>query len=264
MKQAVIDSHIHVDLYKENERTLILEQLTEDHVDALISVSMDLSSCRRNLQLAMENKQIKPAFGFHPEQPLPTEQELSQLIDFLNENEEKMIAVGEVGLPYYLRQEKQHIQLDRYIELLEVFIQQAVLREKPIVLHAVYEDAPIVCELLEKHSVKKAHFHWFKGDQKTMERMIRNDYFISVTPDILYEYEIQQLVKVYPLSKIMVETDGPWPFEGIFKDQLTHPKMMHETIRQIAQLKKQSVQTVYEMIYQNSLEFYELKCSKSK
>lgn len=122
----------------------------------------------------------------------------------------------------------------------------------------MYDDAPLVCHLLEKHSVKKAHFHWFKGDSKTITRMIHNGYFISVTPDILYEQEIQQLVELYPLEAIMVETDGPWPFEGPFQDKRTHPSMIHQSIQAIADIKKRSVNHIYQQIYKNTMEFYQL------
>lgn len=113
-----------------------------------------------------------------------------------------------MGLPYYSRQE-QELSLEPYLELLEMFIVRAKKWGKPIVLHAVFEDAKLVCDLLEKHSIRKVHFYWFKGDEKTIERMIRNDYYISVTPDVLYEKEIEELVKKYPLEQMMVETDGP-------------------------------------------------------
>ena len=32
----------------------------------------------------------------------------------------------------------------------------------------------------------------------------------------------------------MVETDGPWPFEGPFRGEETHPHMIHAVIEQIA------------------------------
>lgn len=112
-------------------------------------------------------------------------------------------------------------------------------------MHAVYDDAPMACDLLEKHSIEKVHFHWFKGDGKTIERMIANGYFISVTPDVVYEQEIQQIVNAYPLERIMIETDGPWPFEGPFKGKMTHPAMMAESVKQIAKIKKFRSQTCF-------------------
>lgn len=253
--QTIIDAHIHLDHYKKEEIELILH--TDSTVAALIGVSFDLASCKRNLELSQQYTKLKPAFGWHPEQELITDNDFTELIDWITMNEHKMIAVGEVGLPYYLRK-KESIPIEGYLERLEAFMLLAKKWEKPIILHAVYDDAPFVCHLLEKHSVKRAHFHWFKGDPKTITRMIHNGYFISVTPDVLYEKEIQQLVQLYPLERMMVETDGPWPFEGPFQDKLTQPSMIHQSIQVIADIKKCSVNHVYKRLHKNTMEFYQL------
>ncbi|WP_028392681.1 TatD family hydrolase [Bacillus cihuensis] len=258
MIHSIIDAHIHFDQYSESARSTILKDLQAYKVEALISVSTNLASSQRNLALAEMDQRIKPAFGFHPEQELPGDWELSQICSFLDEHKNQMVAVGEVGLPYYLRIEHPDIQVEPYIEILDVFVKQASKLNKPIILHAVYDDAPVVCDLLEKHSVTKAHFHWFKGDAKTIQRMIQNGYYISVTPDCLYETEIQQLIKEYSLDKLMVETDGPWPFEGSFKNTMTHPKMIHRSIQLIAEIKKVPVEKVYVDIYGNTKTFYGL------
>src|SRR5699024_8020682 len=123
----------------------------------------------------------------------------------------------------YLKQDQLIASQEPYIELLTAFIKLAKELNKPVALHAVYDDAPIVCDLLERHSIEHAHFHWFKGDEKTIDRMIDNRYHISVTPDVLYEKRTENLVDAYPLELIMVETDGPWAFEGSFKNKMTHP-----------------------------------------
>ncbi|WP_442600174.1 TatD family hydrolase [Neobacillus sp. D3-1R] len=254
----MIDSHIHLDRYKDNEIDFILEG--SDWIQALLTVSYDFESCKRNLELSRKYHKVKPAFGFHPEQSLPTEAELNRLIDWMNLHLSEMMAVGEVGLPYYLRQDQKvsNFQYGRYFDLLETFVKLAKKWDKPVVLHAVYEDAPIVCDLLEKHSVKKAHFHWFKGDEKTITRMIKNGYYISVTPEIVYKEKIQKLVQTYPLELIMIETDGPWPFDGPFSGKMTHPKMMKESISIIAKIKQLSENEVSEKVLDNTKQFYML------
>jgi TatD DNase family protein len=254
----IIDAHIHLDHYKNDEIEQILEQA--QCVEALISVSFHLESCKRNLQLSKTYHKVKPAFGFHPEQPLPTENELIALFEWMEAHRNEMIAIGEVGLPYYLMQEGKVPSKDygQYKELLERFIQLAKKWELPINLHAVYDDAPIVCDLLEKYSVTKAHFHWFKGDLTTIERMRENGYHISITPDVLYEQEIQQLVQIYPLDQMMIETDGPWPFEGPFKGKMTNPNMMIHSIEMIGHLKQLSDLKVSEILLKNTKEFYRL------
>ncbi|SEQ91797.1 TatD DNase family protein [Virgibacillus subterraneus] len=258
MSDRIIDSHIHLDMYRQKEQLEILSELELAQVEALICVSNHLKSSKEALRLAHEDSRIKPAFGFHPEQALPTDYEAAELLTFIEQNQHEMIAIGEVGLPYYLRQDNKGVSSDGYVELLETFVQKAAALGKPIILHAIYEDAPIACDLLEKYSVPEAHFHWFKGDSQTIERMAKNSYSISVTPDVLYEKEIQDLVRAYPLSRMMVETDGPWPFEGIFKGSMTHPGMIHKSLEKIAELKKVSAAYVYSKIYENTCRFYKL------
>lgn len=256
--KSMIDSHIHLDHYKDEEIEAIIS--SSPTVQSFISVSYDLESARRNLLLSEKYSKVKPAFGYHPEQSLPNENELANLITWIESNKEKMVAIGEVGLPYYLRMEAgdPSFPLHGYIELLEAFIILAKKWEMPIVLHAVYDDAPVVCDLLEKHSIEKAHFHWFKGDSKTIQRLIRNGYFISFTPDIVYEEEIQEIAKVFPIDQIMVETDGPWPFEGPFQGLVTHPKMMNDSVSFLSKQKGMSIQEVYRQLYHNTKCFYSL------
>ncbi|MDQ0256331.1 TatD DNase family protein [Evansella vedderi] len=256
MDNLIIDAHIHFDLYKDRERETILHDRKKYHIEQLISVSNNLASAKDNLFFSRKHNGVHAAFGYHPEQPLPSEQELERLHSFMDKHQHEMIGVGEVGLPYYLRRNNPGLPQENYVELLESFIIKAKKFNKPIVLHAVYGDAPIVCGLLEKYTVEKAHFHWFKGDAKTTEQMIQNGYYISITPDVIYKEKIQQLVEMYPLSNMMVETDGPWPFEGPFKNTMTHPKMIHQSIAQIAKLKKVNIKDVYKQVYKNTKSFY--------
>jgi TatD DNase family protein len=258
-----IDAHIHLERYLPAERQLILDELSFYSVERLIAVSMNLNSCKETLDLHRQfPHEVLPAYGFHPEQDLPSAQEVERLFTWIEEHQSEMTAVGEVGMPYYNRQESEQLgklfdQLP-YLALLERFISLAAKLNKPIILHAVYEDADLVCDLLEKHQVERAHFHWFKGSAETVSLMINRGYYISFTPDILYKSEIQQLAAVYPLSQIMVETDGPWPFEGPFADQLTHPRMLLQIIHKLAEIKGFLASEVAEIIRQNTIRFYKI------
>ena len=258
----MIDAHIHLDQYEDAEISKIIADLERIQCTNLIAVSSNLASSRENLALAKKYMPVKPAFGFHPEQALPTDFQMTSLFTWMADHKEDMAAIGEIGLPYYLRMESGNdtpFPLVGYIELLEQFLKYAKKWDKPVILHAVYDDAPIICDLLEKYSIHHAHFHWFKGDAATTERMADNGYYISVTPDVCYEQEIQHLVKHYPLEQIMVETDGPWPFEGKFQDQRTHPKMIHSSVSTIAQLKETNLSETYHTLYTNTRQFFNLK-----
>ncbi|QOS98295.1 TatD family hydrolase [Brevibacterium sp. JNUCC-42] len=257
----MIDAHIHLDLYNPADAQQIMDECQSCGIKRVIAVSMNLASSLVNQEwLQRYPEQVKVAYGFHPEQKLPSEAECQQLFDWINQHQTEMIAIGEVGLPYYTQLEAknngQAFSQKPYIQLLERFVQIADLYQKPIILHAVYEDAEIACDLLEQYNVTKAHFHWFKGSEETTRRMSRNGYYISVTPDVVYETEIQQLVRQYPLEQMMVETDGPWPFEGPFTGQITHPSMMKESCAVIASMKGLSIEETASILYQNTKRFY--------
>jgi TatD DNase family protein len=250
-----IDSHIHVDQYKNEEKSrLLIDVENSKEIQGLIAVSMNYQSCRETLSLAKRYPFVHPAIGFHPEQPIHKE-ECEQIYKLIEDHVDEIVAIGEVGLPYYLRKEDENIALDPYIAVLKRFIELASKYDLPIVLHAVYEDADIVCDLLEEYKVSRAHFHWFKGSEATMKRMMRNGYYISITPDVLHKENIRKIVSYYPLKYMMVETDGPWEFQdGV----MTHPKMIKDILQEISVIKRISVEKVAEQIYENTVRFYQV------
>lgn len=259
----MIDAHIHLEQYEDTSVSSMLQSLPEQGIESLIAVSMNLASCMRTQDIAARYPGlVKPAYGFHPEQPLPAEEELAALLEWIERQAGDMVAVGEIGLPYYSRAEAvargEAWNTAPYIKLLDRLLRLAARLAKPVVLHAVYEDAWTVCDLLEQHNIIRAHFHWFKGPAETVDRMIGHGYYISLTPDILYEQEIQDLARRYPPELVMAETDGPWPFEGPFTGRVTHPAMVHEVAAAWGALHGYSVSQAKEILTQNTMRFYGL------
>ncbi|MFD2613611.1 TatD family hydrolase [Paenibacillus gansuensis] len=109
---------------------------------------------------------------------------------------------------------------------------------------------------MERRGCTRAHFHWFKGSPSTVRRMAANGYYVSFTPDLLYEPEIQELACVYPRGQVMLETDGPWPFEGPFAGRLTHPSMMEESLRVWSEIQGLPLEEAREQIVSNTKRFY--------
>ncbi|WP_410771066.1 TatD family hydrolase [Fontibacillus sp. BL9] len=259
----LIDAHIHLDHYEEEARHRILQNAEEYGLNALIGVSMNLASSQTNLELAAQYPGLViPAFGYHPEQSVPSPEETRALLDWMKSQASSMAAVGEIGLPYYnrLEAEKQGkpFDLEPYIALLNQLLELAKNLGKPVVLHAVYEDADLVCDLLERHGIGQAHFHWFKGSQHTVRRMAERGYYVSFTPDLVYEPEIMELARSYPADLVMAETDGPWPFEGPFAGQATHPAMVRDVAAAWARLHGLTHEEGCHILFNNARRFYGL------
>ncbi|MEJ8307381.1 TatD family hydrolase [Saccharibacillus sacchari] len=271
---GLADTHIHLEKYEPNRIAQMLKEFQADDGVFVVAVAMDLESSRRTEQLAGQYPNlVRPAYGFHPEQPLPSAEDEEALFAWMEKRAlspaeplkskpyvSRMVAVGEVGLPYYTRLEaaERGETLDEagYIRLLERFIVLAAKHDLPVILHAVYEDADTACDLLERHKIRRAHFHWFKGSASTVERMIANGYHISFTPDLLYEEEIRALARLYPDRLVMSETDGPWPFEGPFAGRDTHPSMAEAVVREWAKLHGLNEQDARRRFIDNARRFY--------
>ncbi|MCM3746077.1 TatD family hydrolase [Paenibacillus pasadenensis] len=266
MDNGLIETHIHLEKYPKSERDAMLEEARQGGVEAIVAVSMDMASCERTRELALEYPGfVLPAYGWHPEQPLAEPDELEALIGWIRERHAagEAFAVGEVGLPYYTRTELEAagetFDESGYVQILRQFASLAAELDRPLILHAVYEDASKAAAVLREFGVKRAHFHWYKGDAETTRLLAEAGYMISLTPDVLYEPEIQELAAHYPLEQLMTETDGPWPFEGPFAGQATHPLMMRSSIQEIARLRGLGEQETAAALADNARQFYGLE-----
>ncbi|MFD1884701.1 TatD family hydrolase [Paenibacillus wenxiniae] len=258
-----IDTHIHLDQYSDADVRSIIRELPRYGLDTLIAVSMNRESCQRTESLARTYPGIvKPAYGYHPEQPLPNSQQTGALLQWIETRISEAVAVGEIGLPYYRRQElaAEGYALDEqgYIDLLDQHLRLAKRYDKPVVLHAVYDDADTVCDLLEQHNITRAHFHWFKGSVAQIHRLAQSGYYISFTPDIVYESDIRELAALYPRELVMTETDGPWPFEGPFAGKSTTPAMVVDVCRAWAHIQRLDVSDAAALLYGNARRFYRI------
>ncbi|TDL99012.1 TatD family deoxyribonuclease [Macrococcus brunensis] len=244
------DSHIHLDQYHEDEMNIMLSQ-----IEGVIAVATDLDSSKRLLDLKRQYD-INIAAGFHPEQAVLKESELIKLVDWIRQNQTELCAIGEIGLPQYLRREGKVEDEAAYIHILETLIHLASELKLPVVLHAVYADAAIALQLLSKYNVR-GHFHWFKAKDELIHEVIEAGHFISVTPDVLWNAKTRRVVELTPLNQLMIETDGPWPHTGFDKCDIQN--QLSAIIGEIAVIKQMTRNEVSIQMGHNTRSFYHLE-----
>ncbi|MGV2875739.1 TatD family hydrolase [Macrococcus capreoli] len=247
----MIDAHIHLDKYSESAQ---LHIMNNEAINGYIAVAMDFDGSKRLLELN-QHDDVHIALGFHPEQSIHPN-DIKQILNLIDQHHNDIIAIGEVGLPHYMKREQPNLTIQPYIDTLEQFIVKSKQYALPIVLHAVYDDTLIVLRLLEKHQIEKAHFHWFKASDAVMKRMLNTNYMVSVTPDILWNPKTRKVVSTFPIHRIMIETDGPWPHDG-FEPHHIHAQLS-AIIKEIAQIKSLSFETVRQTVTYNTKRFYNL------
>ena len=100
--------------------------------------------------LSSKFKEIKAALGIYPLDALKlTDEEIDAEIDFIKENKERVVAIGEVGLDF-----KENKEPDRQIGNFEKFINLARELDVPIIVHSRKAEEKCI-EILEKSGIKK-------------------------------------------------------------------------------------------------------------
>lgn len=150
---------------------------------------------------------------------------------------DSICAIGEVGLPWYGERANDAGVLDAAKVTLARFAHAAAALDLPMILHAPHARAAEALAIICEAGVRRAVFHWHKSDEQTTRAILNAGYFISLTPEVAYRARDQDLARMLPATRILVETDGPWPYGGQFAGRLTEPAMIKEVVVAIAHLR---------------------------
>ena len=106
----IFDTHAHYDDEQFNEdRVELLNSMEEQGVGTIINVSATYNSCRKVIALAREYPFVYAAVGIHPDEVGSLNEEtFAQMKELFKE--EKVVAVGEIGLDYYWDNEPREVE----------------------------------------------------------------------------------------------------------------------------------------------------------
>lgn len=251
------DAHIHLDMYSQEEIPFYIKKWQKAGVEGVISAATDLKSCYTLLNLQEKYPDfVHIALGYHPEQNLPKETELIEILNLIEQEKDNVIAIGEVGIIHYRQKELGIEDLQGHKELLGIFADAAKKLDKPLVLHAVHNKAFIVYNLLQNLNISKAHFHWYKGPEKITKLIEQAGYYISLTPELTYRSRDQLIANNFNLQQILLETDGPWPYVGPYEGKIPEPLWIKNSMKELANIKGLSIENISLILAENIKKLY--------
>jgi TatD DNase family protein len=234
----LIDSHIHLDADQYPDPSGAIKRARAAGVSALIVPGTGPDSNRRVLELAEKFPEIVHAApGFHPERFEHTERDVDETLAMIERRRDSICAVGEVGLPWYGERAQDDAVAAIAEGRLARFAALAVRLDLPLILHAPHRRAQQALAIIRDAGTTRAVFHWHKSDDATTRAIVDAGYFVSLTPEVAYRERDQELARWLPLDRMLVETDGPWPYGGQFAGRLTEPAMIKDTVAAIAHIR---------------------------
>ncbi len=183
-------------------------------VCGIVGVGINAASNSRILDIASSSPvAVYPAIGLYPDEVEPGE--LQRVLEQIETHREKLVALGEIGLDYWIkplrkkqpgREEKKQLQ----IEAFRLQLRTARRLDLPVIVHSrgAWRDA-FACVREEK--IPRAIFHWYTGPREVLKEIIEAGYLISATPATGYSPPLREALRTAPLESVVLETDCPVP-----------------------------------------------------
>ena len=251
----LIDSHCHLtDEAFDDDRLFILNDLSNFGIKAIINPATNLADSKMAIELSEKYDNFYAMAGIHPEEvDKITEKDLEELAN-LAQNE-KVVAIGEIGLDYYWKDNNKARQKEIFIHQLELARKLA----KPAVIH-VRDSKDDVIEILKDYQDLKIQIHCFSDDLETLEKYIEMGFYISIGGVVTFNNGTneQNAARNVPIERLMLETDSPYLTPEPYRSLRNDPRRVVEVARTVAELRDMKIDKLTKRTYNNTKEFFNL------
>lgn len=197
MTRRLIDSHFHLDHYKNHKELYDVINRLEQYTLCETNTPGIFISCKR---LYKETKYVKFALGFHPQEKSLSAKNFSDFMTLINRTE----YVGEVGMDF---SSNEYISKARQIDFFDQIVNVCSIKNKVMSVHLRKSQAEAI-EIIKKYHPKKCIIHWFSGTTAQLEELIALDCYFSINSNMVRNRNSKLLI--IPQNKILVESDGPF------------------------------------------------------
>lgn len=253
----IFDTHAHYDDKQfDHDREEILGQMEAAGVGYIVNASATVESWEKVLELTRKYPFIYGMIGVHPDEVGALDgAAFSRMENLLQE--EKIVAVGEIGLDYYWDNESHDTQKMWFIRQLQLARRHAL----PINVHS-REAAADTMEILKSHAQgMKVIVHCYSYSREMAEEYVKMGYLIGIGGVVTFKNakKLKEVVQAVPLSHIVLETDCPYlspePNRGKRNSSLNLPYVAQA----IAELKGVTAEEVIRVTEETAKAFYKIQ-----
>lgn len=251
----LVDTHCHLDVADfDVDREAVLQRCTAAGINKIVVPAIEQSGWSNLLGLCQQHASLYPALGLHP---VYVDRHQSSHLALLEEQiaESRPVAVGEIGLDFYLKD----LDKERQISLFESQLQISKDADLPVLLH-VRKAHDQVLAMLKKMNVKGGISHAFNGSEQQAQQYIDLGFKLGFGGTMTYEgsKKIHQLARTLPLESIVLETDAPDMVVEQHRGERNSPEYLVDSVLALAKLRNISVQEVAIQTSQNACDVLSL------
>lgn len=253
--QPIIETHFHLDYLEHRATNEILEAAHQVGVKKFISIGVSPDKLPKVLELAQTNPSVYAALGVHPHEAKHYNQEAQGFIE-QHLGDEKVVALGEIGLDYYYNLSEKEQQISVFERQLEL----AAKADIPIIVHTREADADTQ-RILEQYAPKlkrKGVIHSFTSSLELARCALDLGFYIGINGIVTFNKaeNVHEIAKLVPLNRLVLETDSPYLTPAPYRGKDNEPMYLPFIAEKIAQLKQIEVEEVLKQAYTNSLNLF--------
>ena len=205
----LIDSHCHL-VNEDYNIDEIIEKAKENDVKYLIVSGSERDDNKLNIKLLDKYDNIFLSAGYHPSMASSVTEDDYNFLEKCLMND-RVVAVGEIGLDYHYGKEDMEDQKELFRRQLDL----AKKYNKPVVIHT--RDAFLdTYNILREYNLSGV-IHCFSGSLEVAKQYLDLGYYLGIGGVITFKNsKLKDVIKEIGINKVVFETDSPYlsPIRG--------------------------------------------------
>jgi TatD DNase family protein len=257
----LFDAHCHLqDAAFDLDREEMIAMSQEAGVSHFLVPATDAASFGPTLDIAGAHEHVFCALGIHPHSASEWNSEIRRQIRDAVVGNQKIVAIGEIGLDYHYDFSPRDVQRQAFSEQIELAIELG----KPIVIHT-RESEEDVFRIVEEHyasapaELPRGQFHCFSAGVEWMEKAISLGFYVSFTGNITFKNSnLADVVRKTPLDRMLLETDSPYLAPAPNRGKRNSPAMLPFIARKVCDLKELDISIIMQQTFSNACSLFKI------
>lgn len=249
----LFDTHAHLlDGRFDEDRHELITTLSVRGVEFVLECATDAEDIHRAVALVREYENVYCAVGVHPHSAEEYDDAVERSIrDYAAE--EKVVAVGEIGLDYHYDFCPREMQRD-------VLARQLCLAQElklPVSLHS-RESTQDMLDVLAAENCDNGVMHCFSGSVETARVLLDRGLYLGVGGTLTFKNAVKaiEVVEYSPIDRLLLETDSPYLAPVPLRGKRNDPANTALVAARIAEIKGMDAEEVAERLLENGRKLF--------
>ncbi len=254
----IFESHAHYeDARFDEDREALLSSFPQKGIDYVVNVGSSLKTTQQSIALAKQYDFIYAAAGVHPEETAElNEENFAWLCEQMKQ--EKVVAVGEIGLDYHWDEPERKIQ--------KVWFERQIALARQVSLPMIIHSRDAAQDTLDIMKVCKAEeaggvIHCFSYGVEMARECLNMGFYIGIGGVLTFKNakKLKEVAKYVPLDRILLETDCPYMAPEPHRGKRNSSIYLPYVAETLATIKGVDVEEVYQTTRENGKQMYRIQ-----